>query len=146
MKSNESTTPEAEIPSVRSEPLLGKLRTAWCHYNALASELEYSLSEGGDTDVTRDQVEHAWEDLNSLIMTNAPADLPAIDGKVQRDVGDCRSCEHNDDLITEADRRDGGACFLGLAVCTPPVKHCPSYQFANSLLDRNDLPNTEQAT
>ena len=54
-----------------SEPLLGKIRTAWCHYNELASELEYSLSEGGDTDVTRDQVEHAWEDLNSLIMPNA---------------------------------------------------------------------------
>ena len=71
MKTSESTTTEAELPSVRSEPLLGKIRTAWRHYNALASELEYSLSEGGDTDVTRDELEHAWEDLNSLIMPNA---------------------------------------------------------------------------
>jgi len=54
-----------------SKALLGEIRTAWCHYNALNAELEYSLSEGGDTDVTRDQVEHAWEDLNSLIMPNA---------------------------------------------------------------------------
>jgi len=54
----------------RSKDLLGKIRTAWCHYNALNAELEYSLSEGGETDVTRDQVNHAWEDLNSLIMPN----------------------------------------------------------------------------
>ncbi len=56
--------------SVQSTALLGKIRTAWCHYNALNAELEYSLWEGGDTDVTGDQVEHAWEDLNSLIMPN----------------------------------------------------------------------------
>ena len=58
------------LTEIGSKPLLGKIRTAWCHYNALNAELEYSLSEGGDTDVTRDQVEHAWEDLNSLIMPN----------------------------------------------------------------------------
>ena len=62
----------------RSKALLGKIKTAWCHYNALSAELEYALSDGGDTDVTRDQVNHAWEDLNSLIMPNAPADLPAV--------------------------------------------------------------------
>jgi len=56
--------------SVQSLALLGKIRTAWCHYNTLSAELEYSLSDGGETDVTRDQVNHAWEDLNSLIMLN----------------------------------------------------------------------------
>ena len=63
--------PETRPSEVRSDALLGKIRTAWCHYNSLNAEYEYSLSEGGDTDVTRDQVEHAWEDLNSLIMPNA---------------------------------------------------------------------------
>ena len=58
----------------RSKDLLGKIRTAWCHYNALNAELEYSLSEGGETDVTRDQVNHAWEDLNSLIMPNVKSE------------------------------------------------------------------------
>ena len=55
--------------SVQSAALLGKIRTAWCHYNALNAELEYSLSDGGETDVTRDQVNHAWVDLKSLILT-----------------------------------------------------------------------------
>lgn len=50
---------------------LDKIRTAWCHYNALNAELEYSLSEGGETDVTQDQVNHAWEDLNRLIMPHS---------------------------------------------------------------------------
>ena len=54
----------------RSEALLGKIRTAWLHYNSLNAEYEYSLSEGGESDVTRDQVEHAWEDLHNLIMPN----------------------------------------------------------------------------
>ena len=57
---------------------------------------------------------------------------PAKLDNVRRDVGDCRSCEHNDDLISDATDRDGGACFLGLAVCTPPVKDCPSYKFADN--------------
>ena len=63
---------ETAPSSVQSTALLGKIKTAWCHYNALNAELEYSLSEGGDTDVTRDQVNHAWDDLNDLIMPNAP--------------------------------------------------------------------------
>jgi len=54
----------------RSKALLGKIRTAWCHYNSLNAKYEYSLSEGGESDVTRDQLEHAREDLNSLIMPN----------------------------------------------------------------------------
>jgi len=61
---------KAHKEGLLSTSLLGKIKTAWCHYNALNVELEYSLSEGGDTDVTRDQVNHAWEDLNSLIMPN----------------------------------------------------------------------------
>ena len=69
-----STCSKRGLSPVASDPLLGKIKTAWCHYNALNAELEYSLSEGGDTDVTRDQVNHAWEDLNSLIMPNAESE------------------------------------------------------------------------
>jgi len=66
----ETCTRENIIRRYNSSAGLDKIRTAWCHYNALSAELEWhSLSdEGGDaTDVTHDQVNHAWEDLNSLI-------------------------------------------------------------------------------
>ena len=75
-KTIESTEEGGAVSMSPSTSLLGKIRTAWCHYNALNAELEYSLSEGGDTDVTRDQVEHAWEDLNSLIMPNVGNQAP----------------------------------------------------------------------
>ena len=77
--------------SVQSAALLGKIRTAWCHYNALNAELEYSLSDGGETDVTRDQVNHAWEDMNSLIMPNAEAHGRAVARTVQPLVGHSES-------------------------------------------------------
>ena len=65
----ETCTRENIIRRYNSSAGLDKIRTAWCHYNALSAELEWhSLSDGGgETDVTRDQVNHAWEDLNSLI-------------------------------------------------------------------------------
>ena len=56
-----------------SDPMdrLHKIQELWLSYNAVASELMYALSEGGDTDVTQNDVDHAWNVLNDWIMLNA---------------------------------------------------------------------------
>jgi len=68
MKTTASTTTEAELPSVRSEPLLAQIRQAWIDYDEQQAEYLYHQKEGGDTDLTNADVERAWDRLNTLIM------------------------------------------------------------------------------
>jgi len=53
---------------------LHKIKEAWLSYNVLEAEITYALEEGGDTDVTRSQVNEAWNVVNDLIMSNKALD------------------------------------------------------------------------
>ena len=53
---------------------LYEIRKAWCEYNQIQGEWNFHLEEGGDTDLTRRDVQIAWEKLNNLIIANAESE------------------------------------------------------------------------
>ena len=61
-------------PSTSLLDRLHKIQEAWLSYNVLEAEITYAIEEGGDTDVTRSQVNEAWDVVNDLIMSNAEHD------------------------------------------------------------------------
>ena len=73
-KTVESIEQGDAVPMSPSTSLLDRLRKiqdAWLSYNVLDAEITYALEDGGDTDVTRSQVNQSWEIVNNLIMSNA---------------------------------------------------------------------------
>ena len=58
------------ISKAEAMTLLAQIRECWQEYNAIQSEWDYHLEEGGDTDLTRKDVHMAWEKLNNLITTD----------------------------------------------------------------------------
>ena len=58
----------ARLSSVRSDSdLLAEICKAWCDYNQIQGEWDDHIEKNRDTDLTRRDVQMAWEKLNNLI-------------------------------------------------------------------------------
>jgi len=54
------------IPVVYGETI-DSIQKAWDDYNKLNSEYTYCIEEGGDTDITKQEVDQAWKNVDDLI-------------------------------------------------------------------------------